>query len=263
MNSLARLPSFAKSLKNILSFLACVFMTASTGVASIVASYDQLSRLTGITYPNGSRIEYSYDAAGNRTSYLATAPGSTVAENLALTNGMAQQISISHPGAAGSSYEWYRNGVKIATTSEPRLPSAPFSPAGAGAYRVIIREPGGAISIVELTVQVKGLTYESWLRHKEGPAATPADPGFARQDSAHSDGIPNIVKYAVGIGPSDDAYDALPRPVLIRPDGGIVLGMELDRLIKPLDIRYVIEGKKWRCARFLGLCDLPRRGLGW
>ena len=36
--------------------------------------YDNLHRLTGVTYPDGSQIIYEYDANGNRTSKLVV-PG--------------------------------------------------------------------------------------------------------------------------------------------------------------------------------------------
>jgi YD repeat-containing protein len=54
----------------------------SVGIVSLFAlpalaqalnmSYDQLGRLTQVTYPGGVVIGFAYDAAGNRTSYVVT-----------------------------------------------------------------------------------------------------------------------------------------------------------------------------------------------
>ena len=36
-------------------------------------TYDQIGRLTGVTYTDGSTITYAYDDAGNRTTVTQTA----------------------------------------------------------------------------------------------------------------------------------------------------------------------------------------------
>jgi YD repeat-containing protein len=36
--------------------------------------YDSLGRLVSVTYPNGSRVQYAYDKAGNRVSETVTLP---------------------------------------------------------------------------------------------------------------------------------------------------------------------------------------------
>jgi YD repeat-containing protein len=55
--------------------LACAL--AATGLASVPAwaityQYDALGRITKVTYDDGSSVEYTYDAAGNRTLVKAT-----------------------------------------------------------------------------------------------------------------------------------------------------------------------------------------------
>lgn len=37
-------------------------------------TYDQYGRLTGVTYSDGSSVIYTYDAAGNRTVVVQSAP---------------------------------------------------------------------------------------------------------------------------------------------------------------------------------------------
>lgn len=44
--------------------------------SSVTYAYDALGRLIEVAYSNGTVITYSYDAAGNRTTYVVTgAPG--------------------------------------------------------------------------------------------------------------------------------------------------------------------------------------------
>jgi len=55
--------------------LAAILAIPSLGHAEQVAhSYDDLNRLIKSDYGNGNVIEYSYDAAGNRTSQKVTVP---------------------------------------------------------------------------------------------------------------------------------------------------------------------------------------------
>src|SRR5947209_220479 len=61
--------------------IAGLFLPVSTAHAGIAYQYDSLDRLTRADYGNGSQIGYTYDAAGNRSSYSgalvndSTAPG--------------------------------------------------------------------------------------------------------------------------------------------------------------------------------------------
>jgi YD repeat-containing protein len=52
-----------------LALLACGDLLAGT----VSYQYDALHRLTGVTYPDGSVIAYTYDPAGNRTQKAVTA----------------------------------------------------------------------------------------------------------------------------------------------------------------------------------------------
>ncbi len=49
------------------------YATAATGTETY--TYDARGRLASVTYPNGTSINYAYDAAGNRTSSGAAAGG--------------------------------------------------------------------------------------------------------------------------------------------------------------------------------------------
>ena len=51
---------------------ALVFSPAYAQAANATYTYDLLSRLTQITYDNGTTIVYAYDNAGNRTTVSVT-----------------------------------------------------------------------------------------------------------------------------------------------------------------------------------------------
>ncbi len=242
--------SAAQRIARCISRIVLLGIVGNASAKGAVHSYDALNRMTSVTYSNGSRIEYTYDIAGNRSSYVATGPGATTSESVALASGGSPSISISNAGGPGATYDWYRDGAKISTTNVPSLAVSGFSPEHAGNYRVVVRETSGAVSIVELMVKLKGLSYESWLHHKEGPAATPADPGLARMASARSDGTQNILKYAMGKGPNESAGDSLPHIVWHGEGTQRRMGLKFSRIFDPADIFIRLEAsgnlRDWR-----------------
>lgn len=52
--------------------IAGAFAACAALAGSAANTYDSLGRLTKVTYSNGVVINYVYDAAGNRTSYVVT-----------------------------------------------------------------------------------------------------------------------------------------------------------------------------------------------
>ena len=52
-----------------LAFLATLAAARIAG-ATVSYTYDEIGRVTSITYDDGKRVAYSYDAAGNRTQHV-------------------------------------------------------------------------------------------------------------------------------------------------------------------------------------------------
>jgi len=52
--------------------LAAALCASAALAGSAINSYDSLGRLIKVTYSNGVVVNYVYDAAGNRTSYVVT-----------------------------------------------------------------------------------------------------------------------------------------------------------------------------------------------
>lgn len=224
-------------------FLLFYFYSLSC-FAAVSYEYDQLGRLTSASYSNGHAIYYEYDLAGNRTSYVGVAPGSTISESRAMTHGGSSNLSITNAGESGASYDWYRNGMKLGTTSAPSLELSGFTLQDAGGYRVVVREADGSVSIVELTVKLTGLTYDSWLEFKEGAGASATDPGLGRMVRSQPDGIENILKYAMGKGPHEAATETSPQIVWHGEAPQWRMGLRFSRIFGPADITMRIEASE-------------------
>jgi YD repeat-containing protein len=61
-------------MKNILVIIAALlaFSTANAYAGDTIYKYDAQGRLTEVDYPNGAKVTYTYDAAGNRTKIVKT-----------------------------------------------------------------------------------------------------------------------------------------------------------------------------------------------
>jgi YD repeat-containing protein len=49
-----------------------LLLSSNLQAGSVTYAYDNLGRLSTVTYPNGVVITYLYDASGNRTGYTVT-----------------------------------------------------------------------------------------------------------------------------------------------------------------------------------------------
>ena len=59
-------------MKQLLFFTWALLFAALQTFAQTTYTYDDLNRLTSVTYSNGVTVSYTYDALGNRTSKKVT-----------------------------------------------------------------------------------------------------------------------------------------------------------------------------------------------
>jgi YD repeat-containing protein len=69
------------STANIAALLLMLAFCSLASAATVTYTYDNLNRLTGVDYGNGSTEQYSYDAAGNRLSLSVEAPTDYYCDN--------------------------------------------------------------------------------------------------------------------------------------------------------------------------------------
>src|SRR3990167_11282764 len=58
----------------IVIFLLAFFFCKESHAATLTYTYDDLNRLTSVDYGNEANITYTYDAAGNRLTFISTPP---------------------------------------------------------------------------------------------------------------------------------------------------------------------------------------------
>lgn len=86
-----------------MTFCALAGAVASSSFAGTISySYDQLGRLSQVSYPSGAILRYNYDPNGNRTSYVVTGSSNPVPTGTTPV-GQAQVVTSTAPANATSS----------------------------------------------------------------------------------------------------------------------------------------------------------------
>lgn len=128
-------------LRGILTILSFILLCLQASAATITYTYDNLNRLKKVDYGNGTYIEYSYDAAGNRLGLVSYSSGggssttlpsvSTGSASSVGTNSATLNATVNPNGL--STTAWFEYGT---TTSYGATTSSQSTGSGTGAVSV-------------------------------------------------------------------------------------------------------------------------------
>jgi len=193
-----------------------------------------VSGATGSTYTlvavqPGDAADYTCvvsNSAGSATSNPATlvvrTPPQFTVQPLGLTRvrGASFTLSVAASGFPAPSFRWYRDGAEISGAVGASYTVAAAALSDAGVYTVVASNAAG--SATSESALVKVLTpYQSWAWEN---GLDPAAEGAPTADAA-GDGLPNLLKFALGGDPGTPG--ATPLPVLSRGGSGLVFAYEV------------------------------------
>ena len=123
------------------AFFVCVCVLLSTAAAAdtVTYVYDALGRIVRATYASGAVIEYSYDAAGNRTEVSQAAPiGSIEATPSTIASGQSSALTWQSTFADSASIDQGLGAVPVDSTTPISV-----SPAATTTYTLTLTGAGG------------------------------------------------------------------------------------------------------------------------
>ncbi|MBA6411800.1 VCBS repeat-containing protein [Parahaliea sp. F7430] len=152
--------------------------TAQNGIGTVSYSYDLNDRLINTTNPDGTKIDYAYDLAGNRTMLRTTLPGSAPRSTLYTYDALNRLASVEDPDGRISSYTYdaignlasisYPNGVVSTFTydSMSRLIELEHKNHGQvlASYNYTLNAVGDRIKVVHADNSYVDYTYDSQRR---------------------------------------------------------------------------------------------------
>jgi len=129
-----------------------LLVACSAGAATITHEYDELNRLIRTIHPDGTIIEYTYDAAGNRLSAIKSNPSADIptvqisANPATIQTGQSSTLSWTSTNATSCSID---QGIGSVDCNSSKL----VSPSVTTPYEITATGPGGtATSSVTVTV---------------------------------------------------------------------------------------------------------------
>ncbi len=133
-------------------------------------------------------------------------------------------------------YQWYKDGAPIDSATAAAYALAGVHPGDAGSYTVVASNAGGIFSSSPAVLTVL-TTFESWRQQ----AFTNMELNDLAQSGPNAvyghDGLPNLIKYALGLGPKTDATSFLPAVSFTGSDWIYIYARPTDRT----DLTYTVE----------------------
>ena len=140
-------------------------------------------------------------------------------------------------GAPPPACQWVQNGVPRAGATAAAMKLTSVQPADAGSYVLMATNAAGQVvsAPAMLTVQQ---TYATW--QTENFTTAEIDAGLSADgNDLPGDGVPNLIKYALGINPITGTGGSLPLGTYSAANG--VLQIAFTRDMARTDINYVVE----------------------
>lgn len=143
---------------------ALLLATSPASAGDINYTYDELGRLTQVSYPNGKVVTYSYDAAGNRTQLSSNAPNQppaatndTLTTNQGVAKSLDSRTNDSDPDgdpltitAVGGTHS--KGSVSFTSTSVTYTPTAGAYGSDSFTYTVSDGQGGTDVGTVSVTI---------------------------------------------------------------------------------------------------------------
>jgi YD repeat-containing protein len=128
----------------VLALVVLVGLVLPCFAETVTYEYDDLYRLIKATYSDGTIIEYTYDAAGNRRSVIKTPPGqaptvSLSADPASIQSGASATLTWSSTNATACTID-----QGIGTVTPPENGSIQVSPTQTTTYKITATGPGGS-----------------------------------------------------------------------------------------------------------------------
>ena len=164
-------------------------------------------------------------------------------------------------GAPSPTYQWAHNGMPLAGATAATLTLADVQPADAGTYTLTAANVAGQTASLPAVLTVQQ-TYATWQAAHFTTAEINA--GLAANGvDLTGDGVPNLLKYALGIDPITGLGGSLPTGVYSTANGALQLAFTRDT--GRTDINYIVEASpdlsQWT-AIASSTSGLPTANLG-
>jgi pectate lyase len=176
-----------------------------------------------------------------RTSYAPTAPTIvTDPQNQNVSVGQSATFTVAASGSAPLAYQWFFNtNTPVPNATNASLTLSSIQSTNAGFYSVVVTNSAGPATsaFAQLTLNSGATGFSSWQATNFTPAQL-ADPNISGPDATPAgDGVPNFLKYALGLAPFVPAQQPLVGFQFLNGEGVL----SYDRPANVTDATYEVD----------------------